>query len=311
MKQLFYDIPEKKRMRVIIDTDAGCECDDHFAIVHALLSPVMDVRGILSEHYGDREDNTMERTYQAVLKTADLTGYPRENVFRGVRGSLPDEETPLEGTAVDYLIREALADEEKPLFVLCQGALSNIASAILKKPEICGHMLLVIVAGADYPRGAYEFNTMNDPCAFNVVMNSRVPCWVIPEEVYGTMQVGMSELMERVYPYGELGKYLTENTFSTLHRMTGIVPDYSADDPYAYVVGFPNASSWSLGDSAAVGLLLSHRPGNYKEVTAPNVNPDGTYSISCRGKKIRWYTEINERFILEDFFAKIKYCGRD
>lgn len=311
MKQLRYDIPGKKKMRVVIDTDAGCECDDHFAIVHALFSPVMEVRGILSEHYGDREENTMESTYQAVLKTADLAGYPQEQVFRGVGDPLPDEETPLEGEAVDYLIREALAEDEKPLFVLCQGALSNIASAILKEPEICGRMLLVMVAGAGYPRGAYEFNTMNDPCAFNVVMNSRVPCWVIPEEVYGTMQTGMPELMEKVYPYGELGKYLTENTFSALHRMTEIAPDYSADDPYSYAVGFPNASSWSLGDSSAVGLLLSHRPGDYREVTAPNVNQDGTYTIPENGKKIRWYTDINERFILEDFFAKIKYYGRD
>jgi hypothetical protein len=33
------------RRHVIIDTDAKNEADDQFAIVHALLSPSLDVRG--------------------------------------------------------------------------------------------------------------------------------------------------------------------------------------------------------------------------------------------------------------------------
>lgn len=34
---LQYKVPEYKRIRVIIDTDAACEADDPFAIAHALL----------------------------------------------------------------------------------------------------------------------------------------------------------------------------------------------------------------------------------------------------------------------------------
>ena len=34
-----FDIPEYKKIRVIIDADAACEADDPFAIVQALLSP--------------------------------------------------------------------------------------------------------------------------------------------------------------------------------------------------------------------------------------------------------------------------------
>ena len=34
-----FDIPEYKKIRVIIDTDAACEADDPFAIVQALLCP--------------------------------------------------------------------------------------------------------------------------------------------------------------------------------------------------------------------------------------------------------------------------------
>ncbi len=39
-----FNIPENKKIRVIIDTDAACEADDPFAIVHALLSPKLIVK---------------------------------------------------------------------------------------------------------------------------------------------------------------------------------------------------------------------------------------------------------------------------
>ena len=39
-----FDIPEYKKIRVIIDTDAACEADDPFAIVQALLSPKLIVK---------------------------------------------------------------------------------------------------------------------------------------------------------------------------------------------------------------------------------------------------------------------------
>ena len=40
------------RRRVIIDTDAKNEADDQYAIVHALLSPTLDVRGLVPAHFG-------------------------------------------------------------------------------------------------------------------------------------------------------------------------------------------------------------------------------------------------------------------
>ena len=40
------------RRHVIIDTDAKNEADDQFAIGHALLSPSLDVRGLIAAHFG-------------------------------------------------------------------------------------------------------------------------------------------------------------------------------------------------------------------------------------------------------------------
>lgn len=307
MKKPLYQVPDKKKMRVVIDTDANCECDDQYAIVHALLSPKIEVRGVIAEHYGDEEPDTMLQSYHEIQKVCRLGGFDEGLAYKGVGHALLDEETGGEAEGVDFLIGEAMREDERPLFVLCQGALSNAASAILKKPEICSRMLLVIVGGCNYPAGGFEFNTMNDRHAFNVVMNHSVPVWMLPEEVYGTMHVGFYELQEKVFPFGRIGAYLVEHTFETVGRMLKKVPDFSKEAPYDYAVGFPNGESWSLGDSAGVGVLLSHHSGTYREVAAPNVKADGTYTIREDAKTIRWYTDINQRLILEDFFAKMKY----
>ncbi len=42
----------RRSSRIIINTDAKNEADDQFAIVHALLSPTLDVRGLIAAHFG-------------------------------------------------------------------------------------------------------------------------------------------------------------------------------------------------------------------------------------------------------------------
>ena len=43
--KLLFDVPQYKKLRVIIDTDAACEVDDPFAIAQALMSPKLMVKG--------------------------------------------------------------------------------------------------------------------------------------------------------------------------------------------------------------------------------------------------------------------------
>ncbi len=62
-----FTIPDYKKIRVIIDTDAACEADDPFAIVHGLLSPKLIVKGIVAEHF--KEAGSMERSYDEIPDT--------------------------------------------------------------------------------------------------------------------------------------------------------------------------------------------------------------------------------------------------
>ena len=74
LARLGFAPPEACRVRVIIDTDAKNEGDDDFAILHHLLTPQFDVRGICATHFEVKTTqrglppHSMERSYQEVCR---------------------------------------------------------------------------------------------------------------------------------------------------------------------------------------------------------------------------------------------------
>ena len=75
------------------------------------------------------------------------------------------------------IIDEAMRDDPRPLYILLQGAVTDLASAILMEPRICGRMTAVWVGGGDYPEGGDEFNLWNDINGANVLFQSEMPIW--------------------------------------------------------------------------------------------------------------------------------------
>ena len=74
LARLRFAPPEACRVRVIIDTDAKNEGDDDFAILHHLLTPQFDVRGICATHFEVKTTqrglppHSMERSYQEICR---------------------------------------------------------------------------------------------------------------------------------------------------------------------------------------------------------------------------------------------------
>ena len=65
-----FPVPEEKMVRVITDTDLCNEADDPFAVVQALLSPKFDNVGVVAAHFGTRDPNGMQKSWQGLK---DLT----------------------------------------------------------------------------------------------------------------------------------------------------------------------------------------------------------------------------------------------
>lgn len=290
MKKLLYEVQDYRKKRVIIDTDAACEADDPFAIAHALLSKMLEVKGICAEHFV--EEGSMEKSYQMIQKV--LMAMDMEvPIWRGQEGKLSDNpEEPL-SEAAEFIIEEAMRESEKPLYVLCIGAITNVAKAILAKPAITGRMTVVWIGGnaLECENPAVEFNSGNDVEAANVVFASGTDLWLIPNTVYGTMHIGFAEIQQKIYPYGKIGKFLYEYLISF----------YSSENA-AWSAG----ESWSLGDSPAVGVTLEPNCGTSVRRRAPSLREDGSYEFPEDNPYIKVYTSINSRFILEDFTCKLQ-----
>ncbi len=281
-----FNVQERKKIRVIIDTDAACEADDQYAIAHALLTPRFEIKGIIAEHFGGGD--SVDKSYAEIIKILELMGISGINVLRGASSALSSiEDTPVSEGA-DLIISEALKEDDKPLFVLCQGAITNVAIALNKCPEIADKFTCIWIGGGFYPNGGWEFNMFNDINAANVVFSKCKNLWQVPMDCYTQMQVSYAELQTKVMPCGKIGKYL----FDEMQEL-GMKADWICGE------------CWGLGDSPVVGLTLNPGCGNYNIRNAPIVNEKGEY-YGEYDNLIRVYHRIDSRFILEDFFAKLK-----
>ena len=290
----------KSRRRVIINTDAKNEADDQFAIVHALLSPSLEVRGLIAAHFGTaRSDRSMEESREEIDLLVDLLGLQQVTVANGASTGIPDDRTPLDSAGAQLIIAESkLATATEPLFVAFLGPLTDMASAILLDPDIVERDIVVIWIGGvgyggveTYP--GVEFNLRNDIAAANVVYDSGITVWQVPSNVYSQVSVSYTELEEKIGGTSKLADYL-------ISQMVEWNRTYWPEP----------IESRSLGDSPAISLMLYPRGGNFRIVPAPRFGREGHY-LPGSGHPIRVVESVDVRFLLEDMFAKIRRFGRE
>jgi purine nucleosidase len=289
-----YDVPQPKKLRLIINTDAKNEADDQFAIVHALLTPRFMIKGIIAAHYGtERTEHSMLESYRECETILSLMNM-REDVYlcKGAERAMKDEQSPELSEGSELIIREALSDDPSPLFVVFLGPLTDLASAYLAEPSIAGRMTAVWIGGGKWPEGEREFNLLNDIDAANAVMASPIELWMVPRTVYTSIRVSLAELALKVRPCGELGAYLFRQMIE--------VNDDRGDN-----MRFPLGEAWALGDSPAISLLIDAHPYDYELKPAPRFTKDMRYVHNDHDRLIRVYQRVDARFTLEDMFAKI------
>lgn len=188
-----------------------------------------------------------------------------------------------------------MREDPRPLFIGMQGAITDLACAILMEPRICERMTCIWIGGGDYPEGGQEFNLMNDVHAANVVFASSMPLWQVPMSVYKQFAVSLAELQVRVRPYGKIGRYLFDQMVALNDRL-------------AAVPHWPHGETWCLGDEGVICALLEDRErrGGYTEISAPRIGADMRYLPGDKNRRIRVYHTMDVRLDLEDFYAKLQ-----
>lgn len=334
LKKLMFTVPEKKRKRVIVHTDICNEADDPFAIIHHLLTPSEEVEGIIAGHNewlmgaflpqaarqqgmseADFEKQmlnfagqnrliapryaSMEKSYQEgqkILKLANIEDVP---LFRGsVRELQSDRKEDLpESEGADFIIKQAMNMDDRPLYIALQGCLTDLAIAYIKEPAIAKKLIAIWIGGEAYPDGGDEFNLKQDLTAARILFDSPVEIWQIPANVYRTMEFSLAELIEKIRPCGEIGKYLCEEMLTFNEQM--------GESPH----DFPHGESWSIGDNPTVSVLLQNQGlQSYHMEYAPYINDDCSYTARNEGKMIRVYDAVDVRMTMSDLFSKLRLC---
>ena len=178
---------------VVIDTDPGT--DDAIALIMALNSPELDVRGLTTVGGNAR----LTHTTANALRLLDRLGRPRIPVAAGasrpLRGTyeygygfhgsvgLTIPLRPVDGgphalRAAEFII-DAGASVGPDLTLIALGPLTNVAHALQRRPELAAQLREIVVMGGVFEVGNVtpyaEFNIFNDPVAANVVFSSGVP----------------------------------------------------------------------------------------------------------------------------------------
>jgi len=178
------------RVPVLLDCDPGH--DDAVAILLALGSPAIDLRGITTT-FGNCSVEDATRNALRVLALAGsrvpvaqgasgplVARRELGNYVHGVSGldgpELPEPlSDPVDVDAIEFLA-SALAEATDPVVVVATGPITNVAALLQKHPQAAASIREVVFMGGSTERGNHtptaEFNTYADPEALDVVLNA-------------------------------------------------------------------------------------------------------------------------------------------
>lgn len=301
--------------RILIDNDFSGDPDDLYQLVHHLLSPSVDIRGVICSHLrpGDPWDLGEDTAANALAVAQDVFARmgleSTELLIKGAAAPMPSMTEPQDSDAARAIIAEAMReDTDKPLFYVAGGGLTDLASAYLLEPAIASRMILVWIGGLEHdglatpPLGAMptEYNLLIDVPAARVLFEAEdLEIWQIPRDVYRQCLVSEAELRRRVAKTGPLGQYMYDEIRLVMS------PKHHKHDPMP--------ESYALGDSPLV-LVTALRSTFEPDSTSsrhvlkptPQLTADGTYRPMSGTRLMRVYTQVDVRLMFEDFYLKLE-----
>ena len=309
---------------VILDTDAYNEIDDRFAIAYLLRNKErLNTKAIYAAPFFSTKVETtkegMEKSYDVILDILDLMNenvpiykgsttylknevpyeqrlynvYKRDfNEYKGAPAPNSENEYIDSPAARDLVSRAKNYSPENPLYVVCIGAITNIASAILMDKSIAENIVVVWLGGkAHHHINAKEFNLVQDYTAVRTIMNSGVPFVQVP-------CLGVTSHFKISKP--EIEKWLIGTT---------PIADYLAKETIECMNDWAKSDFWttSLYDVCAVAWLLNdnERFMNYRIENVRLPNFDGFYEQPLSDKKMCYVFYLERDPLMKDLFDKI------
>lgn len=288
----------KKRVDVVLDTDTYNEIDDQYALAYLIKSEEkLNLQGIYAAPFSNRKcarpEEGMIKSHGEIMKILSLMGRDdlKGLVKKGSDRYLPDEHTPVESEAAADLIRLAMEHTpEKPLYVIAIAAITNVASAILMRPEIMGRIVVVWLGGqAHWWPENLEFNLMQDIAAARCMFGCGVPLVQLPcMGVVSGLRASGIELEYYLKGKNRLCDYLVDITIREAEEEGG-------GEVWSRVIWDVSAVAWLLDDTWMKGCL----------VHSPIPEYDNRYALGVDSHMIKYVYYVDRDRIMEDLFRKL------
>lgn len=293
-------LPPTGRIRAVVDTDTYNEIDDQFALAQLLLSGDRIVtEAIYAAPFHNPRSNSpghgMELSHAEILRLLERLGRsPAGFVYRGVTEFVGPEKQARDAEAVDDLIRRARASSsDDPLYVIAIAAISTVASALIKAPDIIDRVVVVWLGGhvLEWP-DLQEFNLIQDVGGAQVLFDSQVPLVLVPcRGVASHLVATIPEFERYVEPAGAVGGFLAQRFKE-------------------YGVGRPPGWSKVIWDMAAIAWLIDPDWCPSVLVPTPVLTDNATWSVDARRPLMRYVRQIDRNAVMSDFYAKLADFSR-
>lgn len=284
----------------VLDTDTYNEVDDQFALVYMLKSDErINVKAIYAAPFYNKNSSSpadgMNKSYDEILRVLEISEYEqyKDCVFHGSEKYMPDENTPVESDAMrDLIVRAREYSTEKPLYVVCIGAITNVASAIAAAPDIAENIVVVWLGGHDINNNnaCCEFNMRQDIAAARVIFNSASPVVQLPcFGVVSSFAVSQTEFDYWLRGKNKVCDYLVDFVMKD--------QEYAAGTPWSRILWDVTAVAWLLNDNDRFmdSTIMPCRIPEY----------DLKYSYNNNSKLIRYVNYIWRDSLFEDVINKL------
>jgi purine nucleosidase len=240
----------------------------------------------------------MEESYQEILRVYQKLGVDAAGkVFRGSERYLESYDKPIKSEAAEHLVERALANDDRPLYIIAIGALTNVASALLIAPEIASRIIVTWTSG--YPSFAkvfnHSFNMEQDMLASKLLFDSGVPLVYLPGYYLGAqLRVSLPEMETWVRGKGAIGEYLYHlYTHNPIYEQRGIHGHFGR--------------TWIIWDLINVAWLLDPSWVPSHLVPTPTLGDDKRWHHDRKNSHLMLEAyEIDRDSIFRDFFAKLE-----
>jgi len=238
----------------------------------------------------------MELSYQEILTVYDKLGINSDGlVFRGADRYLPDANTPVMSESVDAIIDLAKSGND-PLYIAAMGCVTNIASALLKAPEIVSNIIVIWTSA--YPTHAPlcnrpSLNLVQDIHASRLLFDCGVPLVYLPGYHVGAqLKISLPEMESFVRGKGAIGDYLHHlYTNNPLHKMFAI-----EDTP---------RRTWVIWDIIDIAWLINP---NWVPTTlspSPILDDELYWQVDTSRHLLREAHDVQRDEIFRDFYDKL------